>query len=74
MTTGQLLNCVLFQKEHEKKQNRDFRINVPLPDDVIDNDWVRVVQQARQFHGNIRELHAWTAKDLRFGLVKYFIS
>lgn len=32
--------------------------------DVIDNNGVRVLQQARQFHGNLREPHAWTAEDL----------
>lgn len=31
---------------------------------VIDDDGVRVLQQACQFHGNLRELHARTAEDL----------
>lgn len=39
-------------------------IHTTLPNDVIDNDGVRVLQQARQFHGNLREPHAMTAKDL----------
>lgn len=39
-------------------------IQAPLPNDVIDNNGVRVLQQACQFHGNLREPHAWTAEDL----------
>lgn len=31
---------------------------------VIDNDGVRVLKQPSQFHGNLREPHARTAKDL----------
>lgn len=32
--------------------------------DVIDNNGVRVLQQTRQLHGNLREPHSWTAEDL----------
>lgn len=52
---------------HNTCKNTDggITIHTPLPNDVIDNDGVRVLQQARQFHGNFREPHARTAKDLR---------
>lgn len=43
---------------------RGIVIYTPLPNHVIDNDGVRVLQQARQFHGNLREPHARTAEDL----------
>lgn len=35
-----------------------------LPDHVVDNDGVRVLQEAGQLHGNLREPHARTAEDL----------
>lgn len=34
------------------------------PDYVIDDDGVRVLQQARQFHWNLSKPHARAAKDL----------
>lgn len=40
-------------------------IMIHLPNRVIDNDGVRVLQQARQFHGNLSKPHARTAKDLK---------
>ena len=39
-------------------------IHTPLPNHVIDNDGVRVLQQAGQFHGNLGEPHSRTAEDL----------
>ena len=38
--------------------------HTPIPDDVIDDNGVGVLQQAGQFHGNLREPHAGTAEDL----------
>lgn len=38
--------------------------NTPLPDGVIDNDGVRVLQQTCQFHGYLSEPHARASKDL----------
>lgn len=43
---------------------RGIMIHTPLPNHVIDNDGVRVLQQARQFHGNLGKPHARAAKDL----------
>lgn len=37
------------------------------PDGVIDDYGVRVLQQARQFHGDFSKSHAATAKDLNSG-------
>lgn len=39
-------------------------IHAALPNHMIDNDGVRVLQQARQFHGNLSKPHASAAKDL----------
>lgn len=39
-----------------------------LPDGVIDDYGVGVLQQASQFHGNFSESHATTAKDLNSGV------
>lgn len=41
---------------------RDIRARIP--DGVIDDDGVGMLQQARQFHGNFSKSHASTAKDL----------
>ena len=38
-----------------------------LPDEVVDDDGVRVLQQTRQLHGDLRELHTSTAEDLPAG-------
>lgn len=35
-----------------------------VPDGVIDDYGVGMLQQARQFHGNFSKSHASTAKDL----------
>lgn len=41
------------------------RRHTPLPDCVIDYDWVRMLQQTRQFHRNLSKPHARTAEDLK---------
>ena len=46
------------------KHRKMIMIHTLLPNHVIDDDRVRVLQQACQFHGNLRELHARTAEDL----------
>lgn len=38
--------------------------NTPLPDGVIDNNGVGVLQQTCQFHGYLSEPHARASKDL----------
>lgn len=56
---------------HYTNTEKGIMINIPLPNHVIDNDGVRVLQKAGQFHGNLREPHARTAEDLnRFGKQK----
>lgn len=39
-------------------------IGAPLPDGVIDDYGVGMLQQARQLHRNFSKSHASTAKDL----------
>lgn len=39
-------------------------ISAAVPDDVVDDDGVRVLQQACQFHWNLGKPHARAAKDL----------
>lgn len=36
----------------------------PLPDGVVDDDGIRVLQEPCQLHGDLREAHADTVKDL----------
>lgn len=49
-------------------------MHITLPNDVIDNDGIRVLQQTRQFHGNLREPHPMTAKDLNsIWLATYYV-
>lgn len=73
-TTGQILKLRKQNKEtttssvslvfSDEKPLYANMIHAPLPNDMIDNNGVRMLQQACQLHGNLREPHAWTAKDL----------
>lgn len=58
--------CMIHSEPTHNRCNkhRERIIHTPLPNHVIDNDGVRVLQQAGQFHGNLREPHARTGKDL----------
>lgn len=47
-----------------KERGKGDEIITAVPDDVVDDDGVRVLQQASQFHWNLCKPHARAAKDL----------
>lgn len=47
------------------KKNIKNRNHKHTPDDMIDDDGVRVLKEAGKFHGDIRKSHPGAAKNLQ---------